>query len=295
VHPSSRSRFAFTLIELLVVIAIIAILIGLLLPAVQKVREAAARTTCQNNLKQIGLAIQMHHDTYQAFPTGGMGIGPTRIMVNGVPADYTAQSWAWPYQILPFLEQGNLWGNTNDALVYGTPVKIYFCPSVRPPTVLNGRAMIDYAGNAGTYGIWSSWGYPANSLDGPFAPTGSKVVNLSSITDGTSVTLLVGEKYLDRAICQIQTDCNDDQGYTDGWDNDVICFAQGTNATGPIATPQPDGSIGTCGFVFGSPHLTMQTVFCDGSVHSIRFNIDPVTFGRLLSMNDGQVLDASAF
>src|SRR5262249_36829945 len=93
-------RPGFTLIELLVVIAIIAVLIALLVPAVQRAREAANVAQCKNQLKQIGLAFQNHHDTFQVFPSGGTFCSDfDRVMDRGQPADYNAQSWGWAYQI----------------------------------------------------------------------------------------------------------------------------------------------------------------------------------------------------
>jgi prepilin-type N-terminal cleavage/methylation domain-containing protein len=112
-------RSAFTLIELLVVIAIIGVLVGLLLPAVQKVREAAARVSCQNNLKQLGLALHNYHDAQGTFPTGGTGT-LAWWAINGIGGKpfsnppYTAAYTSWLFQILPYVEQNNVYTSTSN-------------------------------------------------------------------------------------------------------------------------------------------------------------------------------------
>jgi prepilin-type N-terminal cleavage/methylation domain-containing protein len=128
----TRYRHGFTLIELLVVIAIIAVLIGLLLPAVQKVRESAARLKCQNNLKQIGLALHNYHDTAQSFPPG---INARIVQWWG---EMGSPGWGWAAYLLPFVEQQNLFRTIRFDLSIADPanaaprvtsVAIYLCPS----------------------------------------------------------------------------------------------------------------------------------------------------------------------
>lgn len=305
-----KQRKGFTLIELLVVIAIIAILIGLLLPAVQKVREASNKIKCGNNLKQVGLAFQVHHDQMGAFASGGLLWTSNRTTTNlsdaplvvqfGSPVDYQTQAWGWAYQLLPYMELVNLWGNQDSSVVAGTSLSLMLCPSLRGPTrfnytqsIPNGmRAQMDYVGNGGT------WGYSDpnnNAFDGPLRPSGRKV-SLSDIKDGTSSTILVGEKYQNSKQATIGPDCNSDQGWVDGWDNDTIGFARGGNgASGAIVVPISHGSNGTCGGIFGTAHTTLTTVFCDGSVHNIGLSINPITWLQLSSISGGEVLSGEDY
>jgi prepilin-type N-terminal cleavage/methylation domain-containing protein len=199
----STTRRGYTLVELLVVIAIIALLIGLLLPAVQKVREAAARATCQNNLKQIALAAHSHHGDHGQFPTGAR----PSVTVNGVPTQGT-NVWV---ELLPYLEQANLYkqwdydDNRNNVVVgrnatTAQVVKILFCPSdplpepvshyTMTPTWATGfYGMSSYGGNAGKRSVQSD----RMTRDGVFF-IGSDV-RLADVTDGASSTLLFGERY----------------------------------------------------------------------------------------------------
>ncbi len=282
----SRRRNGFTLIELLVVIGIIGILIGLLLPAVQKVREAAARIQCQNNLKQIGLAFHNHHDTLGYFPSGGWAVTSPPTYVNGLPTVGAQQQAGWGFQVLPYLEGDNVW-KAGPIVAIATPNKVFFCPSRRLSQVVTypdgyspplsggplSHALCDYA---------------ASNTEGTgvvrrFLPT-----RMADITDGTSNTLLVADKRLNRAFLgQPQTD--DNEGYTAGWDKDTI--RRTNRPPAPDFNGQGDGNR-----LFGSSHIgRINAVFADGSVHGISYAVSRTVFRRLGDRSDGQIVDSSSF
>jgi prepilin-type N-terminal cleavage/methylation domain-containing protein/prepilin-type processing-associated H-X9-DG protein len=216
----NRRRSGFTLIELLVVVAIIGVMIGMLLPAVQKVREAANRITCTNNLKQIGLALHNYHDTFKRLPYGK---SPVYTNVPGAPV---YARWSTHSQILPYLEQDNLYNSINFTYPPETPdmstpdmpdymmayqnpgrinadacrtrVSIFLCPSDSVNESVDWPGQTNYAGNQGTAFLCDLCEAQPSTMDPALRPNGvfyfMSKVRLADLVDGTSQTALFSEK-----------------------------------------------------------------------------------------------------
>jgi len=284
------ARHGFTLIELLVVIAIIGTLIGLLLPAVQKVRETASRVRCANNLKQMGLAFHNHHDTLGYFPTGGWYPYTPPTYANGAPLVGDLQQAGWGFQILPYVEADNTWRGGNattdvqrDLVAIGTTNPLFFCPSRRSPqTVTYGDNYLPkLTGGKITHALCD---YAASNKENTGAVQQFIPVRIADITDGTTNTLLVGEKRMNRALLGTRQ-IDDNQGYTCGFNYDTI-----RKTTRP---PAPDYSapVGDGGGLFGGSHTgSVNFVLADGSVRTIPFSINAKIFRYLGQRNDGQVI-----
>lgn len=187
-----RCRSAFTLIELLVVIAIIAILISLLLPAVQKVREAAGRTECQNKLKQIGLALHNYHDKEGRFPPAHVGGNN----VYGRPPDVDSKRYfSWMARILPYLEESNLYDqiNFNAWPWWQHPINEHYLPIFHCPVDARSSFIATYGSDqVALAGFMAVSGTNQLAFDGIIYV--NSTVRIQNIKDGTSNTLLVGER-----------------------------------------------------------------------------------------------------
>ncbi len=295
---------AFTLIELLVVIAIIAILIGLLLPAVQKVREAAARTQCQNNLHQLGVACHNCNDTMGRLPPQYGPMPATASNTLGTPFFY----------LLPFIEQGVLYNQNNGYVYNGAhthPIKTYQCPA--DPTYGTGLldagnpwALSSYGSNFQVFGNPDAgdW-WQGNNMDG-----GAQIVR--TITDGTSNTILFAEKY-----GGAEGTCGNFASLWGhgNWENDwmsMFCYGNRAGTMGYSSYYNANGGWGTPGIVgpasmfqlsplppqkYCNPNLAvsnhtggMNVALGDGSVRLLSQGMSPTTWWFACTPNGGEVL-----
>lgn len=274
-------RSGFTLVELLVVIAIIGILVGLLLPAVQAAREAARRIQCLNNLKQIGLGFHNHHDQFKHWPSGGWDWDTPPSYLGGSPATGNDQRAGWAFQLLPFVEAQNTW-QAGAEVAIGQPNQLFFCPSRRGIQVVTTPDHYTPPVNGGQL-AHALCDYAASNREGTGIVRRFQPRRLRDVTDGTTSTLLVGDKRLNRArLGSPQED--DNEGYTAGWNSDTL---RNTDKQ-----PLPDFSgLGDGDDRFGSSHpAVFQVSMADGSTRSVAFSIDGRLFQLLGNVNDGDVV-----
>jgi len=276
--PSKRQRSAFTLIELLVVIAIIAILIGLLVPAVQKVREAAARTQCTNNMKQMALGANSFHDAKKRMVDSGDASTNTPV---AAPNPQPTTGWGAQYQLLPYIEQPGMYENPVGN--QGVRVAIYICPSRSRPNVTTpgpsptttsaaySAPLTDYALNC--YNDANGGKQFSRMSSAPLSPK----IPMSLITNwrGSSNLILFGEACQDPTAAATLVDGSDTN--SNGYQNIFSGGNLGTSRTGSGIIADAPGNGGVPGGTnignWGSAHNGgIQVAFCDGHVATVTFD-----------------------
>lgn len=297
-------RKAFSLLELLAVVSIVSILMGLLIPAVQMARESARVMCCKNNLKQLGLAIQLHEQSLGHLPGAGWGSAWTGDPDKGAGS---TQPGGWIFSTLPYIECNEIYLMASDgdpstitptqkaaaARAAGVPIATVTCPSRRSsPTSPMAQDEVwnmdhvenvlktDYSINAGDTVV--RWGKGPNPTNPEFEDMASSTgvahqasqLKLDHVKDGLSNTYLAGEK----RICVLD-ESQDNQGALFGADLDTARWTE--------EPPAIDGD--APGMNFGSSHQTLSMVMCDGSVASIAYEIDPEIHSRLGNRKDGKI------
>ena len=292
-------RAGFTLIELLVVIAIIATLIGLLLPAVQKVRESAARIKCGNNMRQHGVAAHLAHDGLGSLPPG-LGFFPAEGKAYGT----------YPFHLLPYVEQQNLFQQSDFADfyfaanngVYSQPIPVFVCPS--DPSAPANRTAQDIMGN--TWGVTS---YAVNvqvvaDVDAAGVISNpEKFTQLSSIGDGASNTILMTEKYAQCFNSNYPAGGNYWAYYFTGAGlqpyHPGFAVAWNGYSIGPTSKfqSQPNPYNGSCDpTMASSPHPGgIQALMADGSVRLLSAGMSMFTWWYLCTPNGGELIPSDAY